>query len=668
MTKKRRTMSTQERLAAIAVILLVWSVGVGARLVHLQVYNHDWLEARALRQQEHTVEVSATRGRFLDVKGRELARSVEAKSVYATVSEVKDVPGTAHRLAALLGVPEQTLLDRLTSDRSFVLLKRKVDLETADKVAALNLEGVELVTEMRRVYPKGELASHMLGYCGVDENGLAGLELAYDDQIHGQNGRVVLSTDARRQIYDAAEIAPVPGNDVQLTIDELAQYRVEQALADGVKATGAHWGIAVVVRPKTGEIVALANYPTFDANDFGKAADEIRRNRAVEAVFEPGSVFKIVPYSGCIEEGLVTPETMIDCQYGSIDVAGRIVHDTPYGVLKASDALAYSSNVAAIKMGMKLGNERFYGYIRKYGFGQRTGVELPGESAGIVEPVTRWLPTTIGSVPMGHEIGVTALQEVAAMAALANGGTWVQPHVVSRVLSPTGEVVSMTTPETRRVVSSETARLMTGMLEAVVFKGTAKSAKLDALQAAGKTGTAQKIDPKTRTYSHTKYTASFCGYAPADSPELACIVVLDEPHDGGHTGGATAAPIFKRILEELFADYSIPAPDPKDDGTMLASNRAPRGTELATVAPAAPDVPPPASEPVPVADVVEARSAGSGIVVPDLTGRGLRAAVRIGSDSGLVVEANGSGLVCKQSPEPGSVVQPGTTLTLQLKR
>jgi cell division protein FtsI (penicillin-binding protein 3) len=668
MTKKRRTMSTQERLAAIAAILLVWSFGVGARLVHLQVYNHDWLEARALRQQEHTVEVSATRGRFLDVKGRELARSVEAKSVYATVSEVKDVAGTAHRLAAVLGVPEQMLVDRLTSDRSFVLLKRKVDLETADKVAALNLEGVELVTEMRRVYPKGELASHMLGYCGVDENGLAGLELAYDDEMRGSNGRVVLSTDARRKIYDAAEIAPVPGNDVQLTIDELAQYRVEQALADGVKSTGAHWGIAVVMRPKTGEIVALANYPTFDANEFGKAPDEVRRNRAVEAVFEPGSVFKIVPYSGCIEEGLVTPETMIDCQYGQIDVAGRIVHDTPYGVLKASDALAYRSNVAAIKMGMKLGNERFYGYIRKYGFGQRTGIELPGESSGIVEPVTRWLPTTIGSVPMGHEVSVTAVQEVAAMAALANGGTWVQPHVVSRVLSPTGDVVSLTTPETRRVVGAETARLMTGMLEAVVVKGTAKSAKLGDLQAAGKTGTAQKIDPNTKTYSHTKYTASFCGFAPADSPELACIVVLDEPHDGGHTGGATAAPIFRRILEELFADYAIPTPDPKDDGTMLASNRAPRGTELATVAPAAPDVPPPASEPAPEVEVLEARSAGSGIVVPDLTGRGLRAAVRIGSDSGLVVEANGSGLVCKQSPEPGSVVQPGTTLTLQLKR
>ncbi len=663
---RRRPLTTQERLAAIAVVLLLWVGGVGARLVHLQVYSHEWLEARALRQQERTVEVSATRGRLLDRRGRELARSVEARSVYATVSEVKDPAGTARRLARLLDVPEATLRDRLTSDRQFVCLKRKLDVETAEEVAKLGIEGVEFVTEMKRVYPKGELASHVIGFCGVDGDGLGGVEKTYDERLRGRDGRAILAADARRKIFDAAEIEPIPGDDVRLTIDEVAQYRVEQELRRGVRETGANWGIAIVVRPQTGEIVALANYPTYDANAFGAAADEVRRNRAVEAVFEPGSVFKIVPFSGCIEEGLVTPTTMIDCQYGSIEVAGRVVHDEPYGTLKAADALAYSSNVAAIKMGMRLGNERLYRYIRGYGFGQRTGVEVPGESAGLVEPVERWQPTTIGSVPMGHEVGVTALQEVAAMAALANGGVWVRPHLVDGVVSASGDVVSREEPETRRVVSRRTAEAMTGMLEGVVLKGTAKHANLEALNAAGKTGTAQKIDPRTKRYSHTKYTASFCGYAPAEAPELACIVVLDEPQRGGHTGGATAAPIFGRILEDLFSDDVVSDPAPKPDEIASSPSPSPRGTELAISAPVAP-APAPEAE-IPEVTVVEASAPAGGIVVPDLGGRGLRAAVRLGSESGLVVEARGSGLVCKQSPQPGAVVAPGTVLTVELRR
>jgi cell division protein FtsI/penicillin-binding protein 2 len=667
---KKRTITMHERIAVIAVLLVLWSCGIGARLVHLQVYNQRWLADRALRQQERTVEVSATRGRLLDRNGRELARSVEAKSVYATLAEIEDKPGAARRLSKVLDVAEKALLERLTSDRQFVLLKRKVEPEMAAEVEKLGLEGIELVGEMKRIYPKGSLAAHVLGYCGVDENGLAGLEFVLDEQMRGRDGRVVLTTDARQKSYDAAEIAPIPGNDVHLTIDEIAQYRVEQALAEGVRKSGANWGIAIVMRPQTGEILALANYPTFDLNAFGAASDDVRRNRAVEAVFEPGSVFKIVPFSGCLEDGLISPETMIDCQYGSINVNGRTVHDTPYGTLKASDALAFSSNVAAIKMGMKLGNERFYDYIRSYGFGARTGIELPGESPGIVNPVSSWTPTTIGSIPMGHEVSVTALQEVAAMAALANGGEWVQPHVVRRVVSPEGEAVSETKAERRRVVSPQTAAAMAGMLEDVVLKGTAKHAKLEGLRAAGKTGTAQKIDPRTKRYSHTKYVASFCGFAPAENPELACIVVLDEPHVGGRTGGVTAAPIFGRILEDLFGDYAIPLSAPEPTRAEIASLRAEQASrpaererlELATPPAPAPDAR------VPEIEMIETSAAGSGIVVPDLNGRGLRAAMRIGLESGLVVQASGSGLVKKQSPRPGSVVAPGTVLMVELSR
>jgi len=662
---KRRRVTTHERLAFVAAVLVVWLTGVGARLVHLQVYSHDWYQERAIRQQERTVEVSPTRGRILDREGRELARSMEAKSVYVTISEAGDPATLARALAPVLEMDAKALVERLTTDRSFVLLKRKVDVETALKVAGMDLPGVELVGEMKRVYPKRELASHILGYCGVDEDGLSGLELTYDEQVRGKAGRVVLTKDARGSTYDAAEIAPTPGNDLQLTIDQVAQYRAEQALAEGVKRTNAKWGTAIVVRPKTGEIVALANYPTFDPNAFSKAKPDARRNRAIEYTFEPGSVFKIVPYSGCIEDGLVTPDTMVDCQYGSITVAGRTVKDGSYGVLKVSDALAVSSNVAAIKMGMKLGNERLYEYIRRYGFGRKTGAGMPGEASGLVSPVEKWGPTTIGSIPMGHEIGVTAIQEVAAMAALANGGTYVQPHIVRRVLAPTGQVVSETQPETRRVVSQATAAAMAGMLEDVVLKGTAKHANLGELRAAGKTGTAQKIDANGR-YSHTKYLASFCGFAPADDPEYACIVVLDEPTGGGHTGGATAAPIFGQILTELFADDTVVVA-PNDEiakADVLAPRAAPMtGAELASVRRVAP-----AEDARPVLDAVTTEYRGNGgVVVPDLSGRGLRSVMEIGSATGLVVQAAGNGKVQSQAPAPGAVVPPGTTLQVTLR-
>jgi cell division protein FtsI (penicillin-binding protein 3) len=659
---KKRQFSTHERLAIVASVLVLWVFGLGTRLVHLQVYSHEWLEARAARQQERIVTVSPTRGRILDREGREFARSVEVKSIYATNSEIKDPADVARRLAPILGVQEKTLHDRLTDpDRKFVCLKRKVDPSVSDAVAALNIEGIDFVGENKRIYPRHELAAQILGYCGVDENGLAGLELVYDKEVRGREGRVILASDARRRTYDSAEIAPTPGNDLRLTIDAVAQYRVEQVLQKGVRESGAKWGIAIVMNPRTGEIVAIANCPTFDPNEFGKATDDERRNRAVEAVYEPGSTFKIVAYSGCIEEKLITPATMVDCQGGTITVAGRVVHDHPFGTLPASKALAVSSNVAAIKMGMKLGNERFYDYIRRFGFGQRTGIEVPGETSGILQPVERWQPTTIGSVPMGHEIGVTALQALTAMSTIANGGVWVQPHVVDHMITPDGTVVGKTLPETRRVVGEATANQMTGMLEDVVLEGTAKHAGLEAFRAAGKTGTAQKIDPRTKRYSSTKYVASFCGFAPANDPELACIVVLDEPYRGGHTGGATAAPIFGAILGELLGDVSTPIPsDQIASASGGQSSSAARPTQLA------------ASEPVkdsrPGLEMVEASYREGGVVVPDFTGMGLRAAMQESAERGLEVEAEGSGRVGGQSVASGTVVPPGTRIRLRLSR
>ncbi|HEX8686658.1 MAG TPA: penicillin-binding protein 2, partial [Pyrinomonadaceae bacterium] len=558
----------------VAVFLCLWMVAVGARLAYLQTSQHGWLTKRARMQQLDAEPQAAARGLILDRQGRELARSVDLDSFYADPREIEDAEGTAAALARTLGADATGLALRLKeakgARRGFVWLARRVEEGRAAELKALKLKGVYSTEEQRRRYPNGALAAHVLGFIGGEERGrekgLAGVEQVYDAALTGEPGTLLLDTDANRRPFESAGGDPRDGRTLVLTIDQTVQYIVERELAAAVERTHARSAAAVVLEPHTGEVLALANAPSFDPNDAGGASPEQRRNDALQNIYEPGSTFKLVAFTGALEEGLITPDTRIDCP-GSISLPGRVVHDHARGSLTATEALAKSSNVAAIKLGQRLGNDRLYEYIRRLGFGAKTGVELPGETAGLIRPVARWQPGSIGSVPIGQEVGVTPVQMAAAYASIANDGVRVAPHLVREVRDAEGKTVQRAEPESRRVVSAETARTLRRMMEEVTLKGTARAAQLEGYTAAGKTGTAQKIDPKTRAYSSTKYVASFVGFAPIDNPAAVIIVVLDEPV-GLHQGGQVAAPVFSEIANQILPYLDVmPDTAPGAEGT-----------------------------------------------------------------------------------------------------
>jgi cell division protein FtsI (penicillin-binding protein 3) len=459
-----------------------------------------------------------------------------------------------------------------------------------------------------------------------------------------------------------------------LTIDQMVQYRTEQALVAAVSNAKAKSGTAIVLDPHTGEILALANAPSFDPNDARTATAESRANQALQNIYEPGSTFKVVAYSAAIEEGLVKPDDRIDCQMGSINVNGRIVHDHhAFGTLTITEALAKSSNVAAIKLGLRLGDARMYDYIRRYGFGSRTDVELPGETAGLVRPVARWQPTSMGSIAMGQEVGVTPLQMAAAFGAIANDGVRISPHLVREIRAQDGSVTYQAKPEERRVVSAGTAKVLRGMLESVTVSGTAKKAQVEGYTAAGKTGTAQKIDPRTKTYSSTKYIGSFVGFAPVENPAVVIIVVIDEPA-GAYHGGDVAAPVFREIAEQILPDLGV-APDMEmklenpiasalRDSAQAERVRAESEREAeereATL---------PQSASVNDGDqVIYAPATARGVLMPDLRGLSVRDAARVCAQLGLQMEARGEGRALRQTPAAGAEVEAGRAVRIEFGR
>ncbi|MFY9555924.1 MAG: penicillin-binding protein, partial [Blastocatellia bacterium] len=487
----------------------------------------------------------------------------------------------------------------------------------------------------------------------------------------GQGGRLLLDVDALNKSYDHSVEDPVPGSNLSLTIDLMIQHHAEKALAEAVRSTRARGGTIVVLRPQTGEILALASYPSFDPNDISESNENQRRNRAVETAFEPGSIFKLVPYAAALEERLIRPNTLIDCGGGQIRIADRVVHDHPYGVLSAAKALAKSSNVAAIKIGMQLGNERLGRYIERFGFGRRTGIELPAESRGLLQPVSEWGPTTIGSIPMGHEIGVTAVQAAAAYACIANGGEWVKPHIVSRVTSSSGDLLEEPPIERRQVVSEATAATLKAMLEGVVLQGTGKAARVGGYRAAGKTGTAQKVDEASGRYSQTRYVASFAGFAPVDNPEVACVVSIDEPV-GVHLGGAVAAPVFARVVSEALHRLGVP---PENDPQSLVAGDFQIYDTPGFVADSRPTVQDETADVRPSLDVAGGAETGEGaskrygsVVMPDLRGKGIREAVAMCAAQGLKLRAAGDGVVSLQSPSPGALVPQDTVCRVKLSK
>src|SRR5688572_10479393 len=678
----REAADPRRRAMFVALGLVAWMAIVGLRLVQLQISRQTDLATRAKNQQLGTVETSPTRGLLLDRKGRELARSVDTESFYADPREILNVNETARKISSVTGLNKDELIARIStakeSNKKFIWLIRRLDLQAASQLDALALDGVYSRKEPKRYYPNSSLASHVLGFVGTDEIGLSGVEQVYNEKIRGEGGKVYMERDGskQRRVFDSYEVQPLPGQTVVLTIDQTIQFRTEQALSGAVQRARAKSGTAIVMDPHTGEILALANAPAFDPNQPGKDAPEVRANWALQNIYEPGSTFKVVPYSAALEKGLVTPEDKIDCQMGEITLAGRLIHDhKPFGVLTVSDALAQSSNVGAIKLALLAGNESMYDYSRRLGFGSRTGIDLPGESAGILRPLSRWQPSSIGSIAMGQEIGVTPLQMAVAYSVIANGGNWVRPHVVREMRSPDGSVLFRAQPEVRPALKAETVEKLRSMMEGVTLRGTAKLAQVEGYTAAGKTGTAQKIDPKTRAYSSTKFIGSFVGFAPVSNPEVVIIVVIDEPQ-GAYHGGDVAAPIFREVAEAILPNLGVmPDIETKSVPELVAKvNEDPeraakvREEQVQAEEQRKATLPTVDSNEGRGSEVVYAVATRKAVLMPDLRGRSVRDVARTCAQLGLQVEARGEGRVLKQKPSAGAEVSTGQLVYVDFGR
>ncbi|MEW6730671.1 MAG: penicillin-binding protein [Acidobacteriota bacterium] len=678
----------KRRTLAVSLFFLIWAALISTRLVHYQVYKHDQMTALAERQQQRTIKTSPKRGSVLDRNGNELARSVEVESIYVAPSEITSPEMRTEMtkaLAKILDLTEDVVSARLNSRRVMVSLKRKVTEQEAQQVKALNLRGIHFISETKRFYPKDELAANVLGFVGVDEEGFAGVERQYDRHIQGRSGYVFIETDAHGKPFGRYEKEAEVGQSLVLTIDEQIQFRTEKALRERITELNARGGCAVVIRPKTGEILAMATLPSFNPNEPVANTEELRerrRNRVVEDAYEPGSVFKIVTYSAALEAGLIKPDDKVDCQGGAITIAGHTVRDGGhYGLLTISEALEVSSNVAAIKTGRQLGKDLLLKAISRFGFGQSAGVGLPGESPGFVGGTSRWSEASFGSLPMGYQVSVTPLQLLAATAAIANGGEWVQPHILKHIVSTTGDVIYQPPVQTRRVISQANAEAMKNMLEGVILRGTAKHARLEGYTAAGKTGTARKYDTATGRYSETRYFASFCGFAPLSHPEVGIIVVIDEPRLGLHHGGQAAAPAFKQIAETALHALGIPPDDlnpdaPQIDKPWVVEGEIPeeydirqytdtnRETDMPTVGlKEAGD-----ANIKPAVTVVSFTAGNGGLVMPDLKGQGIRTALHRCKELGLRLTFQGVGEIVEQQPTAGTAVAVGSNCHVILKK
>ncbi|MBI3810432.1 MAG: penicillin-binding protein 2 [Nitrospirae bacterium] len=535
---------------------------IAGRLFNLQVLRAEEFTQLADRQHKKTLAVEAGRGAIYDRSGKILAINMEVPSVFGAPKYVSDPRATAARLNRVLKTDVRQLESKLKSARDFVWLARRLEPERAEGLQGLSLDGgIGVIPEGRRFYPKGAMLSHVLGFANIDNQGQEGLERRYDAQLRGERGHLVMERDAFGGAVFPKElnyVAPSPGNDLVLTIDEVIQYIAEQEIDEVVTRTRAASGVAIVVEPKTGAILALAVRPTFDPNA-PKGDANLWRNRTISDSYEPGSTFKLVAAAAALEEKLATPDDLIYGEDGSFAVENTVVHDShKNGWMTFAQVLQKSSNIGMIKVAQRLGPDRLARYVNAFGFGQKTDVDLSGEQRGLTKEPHAWGRRTLASIAMGQEIGVTPMQLVMAVSAIANGGSLMRPFVVSEVRTPAGETVARFDPIVRRrAVSPETARVMTDILRGVVLPGgTGTLAAVPGYDVAGKTGTAQKVDPLTGGYSATRTVSSFAGFLPADDPKLCILVMVDEPRTV-HWGGTVAAPAFQRIAAQAVRHLGI---------------------------------------------------------------------------------------------------------------
>jgi len=668
----------QLRLLIIAGCIALWMTAVFGRLGYLQLIRHSEYLTRAHRQQQRTIEITPKRGAIYDRNMHPLAMSTEVESAFAIPTELGDNKQQAARLlSGVLDIPREVLENKFDSGSTFVWVSRKLPPEKSDAVKALNLKGIYTMKENQRFYPKRDLAAHVLGFVNLDEKGTSGLEFQLDKQIRGKGEQILVMADARQRWFDGGKAQRDQGANIVLTIDEKIQYIAERELAAAVARTHAMAGTVIIQNPNTGEILALANWPKFNPNSPGEVKNETRMNRAVSAIYEPGSTFKLITLAAALDQNLTRPGEVFDCENGAVSIAGHKIHDhKKFGMLSVSEILAQSSDVGTIKVALRLGAPKFYEYIRAFGFGQQTGIDLPWESKGMLGKLENWSGISIGAISMGQEVGVTPIQLVTAVSAIANGGFLHKPYVVSEVrkgdqLLSSGDVAE---PEPRQVIRPETAATLRKMMEGVILspQGTGKYARLDGWTAAGKTGTAQKIDPNTGRYSHTQFIASFTGFAPINNPAVTILVSLDSPVSS-HEAAMTAAPVFKRVAEQVLPYLDVPRDVPVTAKLIQASykdiSEAP-DTSLDDFNPAdfnaqPEEQNPPAKKEPALPSVTVALDEGGDIGVPDFHGKTVREVAETCLRLGLDPIVIGSSLAQDQSPAPGAKVRRGAKITVR---
>ncbi|MFP5236323.1 MAG: penicillin-binding protein [Acidobacteriota bacterium] len=731
------------RFWLICLFFLFWTCAIAVRLFWLQVVRHQEYIERAQKEQQRTFDVAPRRGVLYDRNMRELAMTVQVPSIYAVPSEIEDKDAAAKTLASIVHTnpedrqtAEAEIAKRLAAGREFAWVARRVNPDVAAQVKALNMKGIYFQKEFKRFYPDNQMAAQVLGYVGIDDTGLGGLERKFEPELHGQPGKMLTAMDARRRVLVSSEREPQPGQSMELTIDENVQFIAERALDHAMETTHADNGTVVVQDVYTGQILALAIRPTFNPNDFRHATPALLRDHAVSDIYEPGSTFKLVTYSAALDQKVTTPTDMIDCQGGQITLAGRVIHDDKsdrgLGVIPVSTALARSSDVAAVKLALKVGPDKFYQYMRAFGFGQKPGIELPGETRGLLRPPSKWSGSSIGSLAIGQEVGVTPLQLVSMVSTIANGGVYLPPHVLitgdtqkglePHPFKPGGELPDPLPAGAHRVISAYTAAQMREMMEGVVLHGTGKPAMLNGYSAGGKTGTAQKIDPLTHRYSKTMHVASFAGIAPIRNPVISVAVVIDNPKGGKYYGTEVSAPVFAEVAQQVLEYLSVPHDEdvrpekqlleakavkqpaeddgdnqedvnalyaaandlPSDDGLRSSvddstqqpvavadkSSAAQAGGRKAT---------PPAESSAPNQSASEAKATAppqrsvilqtnSQVRVPSLIGLPMRQVIVAAASAGLDVDVTGSGSVRQQAPAAGTMVNPGTHIVVHCGR
>lgn len=637
-------MNHRLRLIFIAVAIFAWAGFIFSRLYSLQVTDSKEFRLRAERQYQSRIKLNPKRGVIYDSRGRILAINVDAPSVYAIPDEIANPEATAKELAPLLELKESQLIKTLEKKSSFVWVKRKISKDIKKKINALGLSGIKFVTESKRIFPGGRLASHVIGFVGIDNDGLAGLEYQYDRYLKGSPGLMLGIRGAKRGYnFSAGKVVkqPTGGMDIQLTLDSRLQYIVEEELKAQVIATGSESGTVVIMDPHSGAILAMANYPDFDPNDFAASGRFARKNRAVVDAYEPGSTFKLLVAAAALDAGLVSPEDKFDCEYGQITIGNRLIRDhEAFGILTFREIIEHSSNVGAIKVGYLIGNQRLWKIADLLGYGKGTGIDLPGENQGILRPTSRWSQNSYGSISIGQEVSGNSVQILQNIAFVANGGYWVKPYVVAEIRDLDGRVSYRAKQERKKVTTKKTVAILKELTRGVVVSGSGKLAEIPLVHSAGKTGTGE-IAGAGEGYIPGAYLASFTGYMPAEDPQMVMVCLLDKPK-GEHYGGKIAAPLFASIGTRIATEEDMFGKKPS---TVLASDIQPDSNMTQQVSGEQ--------------DFQGKRTLShpaAALIMPDLKGLSLKQAVARLARLGVIPRIEGSGPVVSQTPAAGQPI------------